>query len=233
MNALNKVLILLLAAMLLAPGCKKKDDDTPAAPTGGTTPTPNVAPDASLRAAVRWSSSLTEQHSGTAWFSAGTNNLVTMTSVTLNGLALTDALIPEFYRIVDGGLDLSGNAAAWAVVGDNGFPSFTSVNDQIVFPLPNEITSSLTVDLSEGYTLSTWGVGNADSVAFTVGIARKVLSGTTYSCHFTAAELALNPIGTGFTASIAGLTYRTEVIGGKRIQFIKERSWEEPVEFVP
>ncbi|MEZ4789893.1 MAG: hypothetical protein R2811_07735 [Flavobacteriales bacterium] len=218
-------------SLVLVAGCKKKDDPEPA--PVASTGTPQVpAPDAVLRAKVRWSSTLPEQHSGTAYFGSGLGDLSTMTSVELNGLPLVDAFDPGFYTIADGGLDLSNNTATWDVIGDNGFPSFTRQNDEIVFPLTDPITSPLIVDKSDGYTLTCTAVGSADSVAFSVGFVRKVLPGNAASCHFSSADLdGLFPTS-AFTVQISGITYRTETIGDKRIRFEKERAWAEPVTIV-
>jgi len=221
-----------IVTVLFIVGCKKKDE--PVVPPTGGGGTPQVQePDAILRARVLWSYGLLEYDSGIAFFGSGPGDLNTMTSVSLNGLALTDQFETGFYTITDGGLSLDNNMANWQVVGDNGFPSFTRLNDEIAFAMVNPITSALIVDLSEGYTLTTVGVSSADSVAFTVGFARKVRPANSSSCQFSAADLAsISPGTTGFVVAVSGINYRTEVIGGKRIRFEKERTWAEPVTFV-
>ena len=224
--------LLSILSVLFIVGCKKKDEPVVPPVGGGGTP-PVQEPDAILRARVLWGNGLLEYDSGIAFFGSGPGDLNTMTSVSLNGLALTDPVDPGFYSIIGGGLSLDNNIAQWEVVGDNGYPSFIRLNDVIAFPMVNPITSALTVDLSEGYTLTSVGVTGADSVVFTVGFARKVRPANSSSCYFSAADLAsLTPGATGSIVAVSGINYLTEVIEGKRIRFEKERIWGEPVTFV-
>ena len=94
----------------------------------------------------------------------------------------------------------------WSIAG-NQTTAGTSFENREGFPIVDAINSGGTVDKSEGYTLSTTTVSNADSVIFTIGNKYHITDGFTTSYTFSSAELAGLQNGTT-VASIAPYNFR-------------------------
>ena len=154
-------------------------------------------------------------------------SFVSVGAVSCNGEALTPQGNSS-YTHVPGvaaplGIDLtSSNDVVWDVAGGNGFGAFQRTL-QGPFPAVNEITSPTTSDRSVDYTLTTTPGSQADSVVFTLGSLVRTVPGNAGSCTFTAAELGGLPAGPSLML-VAPYSSSSEVIGGKRIYFVKQVS---------
>ncbi|MCW5899682.1 MAG: hypothetical protein KIT10_10465 [Flavobacteriales bacterium] len=241
---LRNIALVALTLGLAMSGCKKDDDPpAPAPPAGGggggsQTPgtTPNFVGADGLLAATRV---ITSQDGpfGPIEFTMGVasgafsnddwSTFVSVGAVTCNSETLT-AQSNNSYVFMPGaanpsGIDLTAsNNVTWTVAGGNGFPDF----DRTItgpFPGAGPITSSATIVRSQGYTLTSSSVLNADSVVFTLGSLVKTLPGNAASCSFSVAELETLAAGASLV-QIAPYNSTTEDIGGKTIYFVKQAS---------
>lgn len=119
------------------------------------------------------------------------------------------------------GIDLTAsNEVTWNVGGGSGFSAFTRTI-MGPFPITGEITSGSTVVRGSGHSLTVATVLSADSVLFAIGPVARTLAGNAISCAFTAAELGALSEGTA-VAQVVSYSSANEVIGGKRIYFVKQ-----------
>lgn len=233
---------MLCATVVLMTACKKEEPATPNTPGGGggSSSTPSTTPvytdaDAVL-AAVRVTTTQSTPIGpvdvllGVASASFSTDQFATFVnvgSVSCNGEALTPQA-NNTYVFQPGatnptGIDLtSSNEVTWSITGGGGFNAFTRTVGG-PFPTSGAITSSETVVRSNGYTLTTSSVLNADSVIFTLGSLVRTLPGNASSCTFTAAELNGLAAGTSL-AQIVPYNATREVVDGKVMYFIKQAS---------
>lgn len=209
----------LLTITLLISACSKDEDEAAPAPTGTTVPA-STTPQAFLQATVNQGTST--GYSATAYFLSTSNTLVGVGPVSLNTVVL-DSTNGFYYSPFPNSLDLSSGTTEWTVNGGNGYTGFVNDASGIAFPTVGEVNSPATVDKSDGYTVTLASVAGADSVRFNVGLgtAPKTLAGNVTSCTFTASDLAgLAPTAYELVTANAFTTH-DEVIGGKRIRFIK------------
>lgn len=235
--------LLLLALGLSVSACKKDDPDPPAPSNnggGGGSSTPSTTPtftDADgLLAAVRVFSTQSTPigpvdlviGTATGVFSNDQfASFVSVGAISCNGEALTlqgnNSYVHQPSATAPTGIDLtSSNEVTWNVAGGNGFPAF----DRTLmgpFPVAGDFTSATTVVRANGYTITTGPVQNADSVVFTLGSLVRTIPGNATSCTFTADEL--NGLSAGSSLmQVSPYNSSNEVIGGKRIYFVKQMS---------
>jgi hypothetical protein len=111
----------------------------------------------------------------------------------------------------------------WTASGSS-WPSVTLSNNDD-FSVVSEISSAVTFDASSDYTLSASSVSGADSVYYGIygpdGSVYKILSGSTNSCSFTAAEIA--GLGTGSAyLQVVGLNYEGTTVSSRDYYLINE-----------
>ncbi|MFT5920311.1 MAG: hypothetical protein ACI9FU_002129 [Granulosicoccus sp.] len=116
-------------------------------------------------------------------------------------------------------MDISGDIN-WTVAGNGSVPAFTH-EVGISFPIVGDITSSTTVTLANGYTLTVPSLSGADSVIFMVGGVSVTVPGNPTSHAFTASDLSSLTAGPS-VAQVAA--YKTELAtyGGKDFYFVNE-----------
>lgn len=209
----------LLTITLLISACSKDEDEAAPAPTGTTVPA-STPPQAFLQATVTQGTST--GYSAIAYFLSNSNSLVLAGTVSLNTVVL-DSINGFYITPFPTTLDLSSGTTEWAVGGGNGYTAFVNDASGIAFPTVGELNSPTTVDKSEGYTITLASLAGADSVRFNVGLGptAKTYAGNETSCTFTSSDLAgLAPTAYELVTANAFTTH-DEVIGGKRIRFIK------------
>jgi hypothetical protein len=136
-------------------------------------------------------------------------NLVNVGEITCEGKKLKKAannayvFTPVFTSPT--GIEFDG-PVNWSIEGNQTTPG-TNFENSEGFPTIDAINSGGTVDKSEGYTLSTTAVSNADSVIFTIGNKYHITDGLTTSYTFSSAELSSLQNGTS-VASIAPYNFR-------------------------
>lgn len=229
-----------LAAVLVLSACEKEDNgsstNTPGGGSGNSTAstTPSFSDAdgvlAATRAYVTISTPLGPQEI-IAGLAAGAfsndqfANLVNVGAVSCNGELLGPqagnayAYIPPATSPT--GIDLTAsNEVTWVAGGGSGFSSFTRT---IMGPYPatGGITSSSTVVRASGHTLTVDAVVSADSVLFAIGPVARTLAGNATACTFSAAELSSLVTGSAL-AQVVAYNSANEVIGGKRIYFVKQ-----------
>lgn len=240
-NLLSLCGLALLAGLALA-ACKKDEAENPPPQSNNNPPPSNNPPSITpsfddadgVLAAVR-SFTTTSTPMGSidiilgiasgAFSNDGFSTYANVGAVTCNGEALAaqsnNSYVYSPPATNPTGIDFTAsNNVTWNVAGGSGFTGFTRT---IATPFPgvDPITSSSTVVRSNGYTLSTSAVANADSVIFTLGSLVRVLPGTATSCSFSASDLAGQAAGTS-VAQVVGYSYTSETIGGKKIYFVKQ-----------
>lgn len=236
---LRSTLPFLLSALCLT-ACKKEETTEPATGGGGGSSTPSTTPtytDADgLLAAVRVFSTQSTPIGpvdvviGTATGAFSNDQFASFENVgavSCNGGSLTrqgnNSYVHQPSATAPMGIDLSSsNDVTWNVAGGSGFPSFDRTLTE-PFPAVGEITSATTVVRANGYTITTGPVQNADSVVFTLGSLVRTVPGNAASCTFTAGELNGLSAGTSFM-QVSPYRSSNEVIGGKRIYFVKQMS---------
>lgn len=117
------------------------------------------------------------------------------------------------------GIDFN-EGVSWSVSGSSNVEAFT-YEPTILFPSVAQVSSSETVVKSNGYTLTTSSVSNADSVVFQVGSVLKTLPGNATTCSFTASELSALSTGTN-VAQIAAYKVQNATVSSKNYYFINE-----------
>jgi len=241
MHSTTRFPLVALALALVFTACKKDDPEPPATPGGGGgSSTPSTAPffsDADgLVSAIRV---LTTQSTpigpvdlvlgiATGVFSNDAfATFQNVGAVSCNGEALTRQSNNNYTYQPSAtnptGIDLTAsNEVTWNVGGGSGFAAF----DRTIpgpFPVAGSISSATTVVRANGYTITTGSVLNADSVVFTLGSLVRTIPGNATSCTFTAAELSGLSTGSSLV-QVAPYNSTSEVIGGKRIYFVKQYS---------
>ncbi len=117
------------------------------------------------------------------------------------------------------GIDFSGNPD-WVVGGNGDIPAFTHTTS-IGFPTAGNVTSSATVSLSDGYTISIANVTGADSVLYMVGGVSATEPGNVTSHTFTAADLSDLTAGPSVVQA-AAYKIEEQVFSGKNFWFVNE-----------
>lgn len=215
-----KLCLIALAAVFSFTSCEKDEDDLPK-PIANNDQTTDPASNpivfdnyaGSLIAVQSASSTIAGTiNIGTAVgsFVDANGNSISVGDITCEGQQLSMAA-NNAYTFTAGLLSPTGiafsGAVNWEITGGNGIPA-TSFENTDGFPTVGAISSGATVDKSEGYTLTTPSISNADSVIFTVGSVFKVRAGSTTSYTFTSAELSQLQNGTN-VASIAPYNFKT------------------------
>jgi len=217
-----KLCLIALVAVFSFTSCEDDEDDQPA-PIVNTDPTPMPDPAPNPIVFDNYAGSLIAVQSESSTI-AGTINIGTAVGafVDANGNSISVGDITcegqqlsmagnNAYTFTPGLLSPTGiafsGAVNWEITGGNGIPA-TSFENTDGFPTVGAISSGATVDKSEGYTLTTPSISNADSVIFMVGNVIKVRAGSTTSYTFTPSELSQLQNGTS-VASIAPYNFRT------------------------
>jgi len=228
-----KFLFIALFCSLTFIACEDEDDaPAPAATTNNTTNNNSSQPsiqfagaDGSLIAVMSTSETVAGPitlNTGVAAF----NDNGTATSVgkiTLEGVEMTENSAGS-YTLSASAQNPMGvtfdQAIDWDVAGTGSFSAFTESNTND-FPTISGVQSPETVDKSDGYTLETGSISNADSVIFMIGEVVRVAAGNTVTYNFTADDL--RGLATGTTvASIAPYNFYNRDISGKDIYFVNE-----------
>lgn len=226
-------------ALLFATACKKEENGTPDSPGGSSgnntaSTTPSFADAdgvlAATRAYVVINTPLGPQEiiAGLAAGAFSNDQFVTRVNVgavSCNGELLGPAAGNAYAYIPPGtnptGIDLTAsNEVTWVVGGGSGFSAFTR-NIMGPFPVTGDISSGSTVVRASGHTLSVSATLNADSVLFAIGPVTRTITGNATSCAFTPAELSALATGSAL-AQVVSYSSVNEVIGGKRIYFVKQ-----------
>lgn len=117
------------------------------------------------------------------------------------------------------------NPISWEVSGNGSVTAFT--HDLTgAYPSADSITSALTFDNNNAYTLTVASVSDADSVLFMVVGASgtpliKYQSGTATSCTFTQAEMATIPAGTGLV-QVVPMRITDNTSGGRKYYYVRQ-----------
>lgn len=117
------------------------------------------------------------------------------------------------------------NPISWEVSG-NGTVTAFSHDLTGAYPNADSITSALTFDNNNAYTLTVSSVSDADSVLFMVVGASgapliKYLSGTSTSCTFSQAEMATIPAGTGLV-QVVPMRITDNTSGGRKYYYVRQ-----------
>ncbi len=228
-----------LIAMLLITACQKEDDTATADPGSGsgnsaasTMPSFTDADGvlAATRSYVVISTAVGPQELLVGLAAGAFSNdqfatRVNVGAVSCNGEALSPqagnayAYLPPATSPT--GIDLTAsNEVTWNVGGGSGFSGFTRTI-MGPYPITGEIGSGSTVVRGSGHTLTVSTVLSADSVLFAIGPVTRTLAGNAASCAFTPAELGALNAGSAL-AQVVSYSSANEVIGGKRIYFVKQ-----------
>ena len=157
------------------------------------------------------------ENGGTSYLDAGTINLnnQTLTKNDNNSYTFVPSQTSPTGITFSSDVDWTASGGTWA--------SF-SASSNMGFSTVSEISSS-DVSVSSDYTLNCSSLTNADSVYFGIygpdGSKYVILSGSTTSHTFTAAEVASVGTGQGFV-QIVGLNYDPQTIGAKDYWLINE-----------
>lgn len=213
---------MLLLAMIILNGCQKDDAAEPEpTPTVPSTPDPQ-GPDALLIASIN-TLLATNEIGYAAFLDEQGQDLVDVGAVTLNGTALEG--YDPYLTPSPSSLDLTAGTE-WNVAGGNGYPPFT-FSPSLAFPTVGVLNGGATVDISDGYALST-SVAGADSITFSINgsVLHTYAPGAdgTASAVFPTWFLSTLPPNTNGIVTVQARTYHDENIDGRTIRFIHSRS---------
>jgi hypothetical protein len=118
------------------------------------------------------------------------------------------------------GIDYSIGDVHWEVSGNGTVPT---IDETITmgFPSVEPINSGNTVSMSSGYTLSSAGITNADSILFLVGDVVRTVVGGNDSYTFTSSELSTLNAGPS-VVQIAAYKLTTRSTSGKDYHYVNE-----------
>lgn len=116
---------------------------------------------------------------------------------------------------------------SWDIAGSGSVTAFT--HDLTgAYPNADSVTSSLSFDNNNPYTLTVGNVSGADSVLFMIAGSSgtpliKYLAGNATSCTFSATEMATIPAGTGIVQAVP-MRITDNTISGKKYYYIRQTS---------
>lgn len=230
--------LLFIASGLMFTSCNDDDDDEDDAPPPTTnTEEPSEVPDLPMADAVLvavQSKSTQDTPIGPiaveigtgvgVFYESGSDNLVAVGAVSLNGNQLTQnnnnsyTYIPSLSQPT--GIDNLDSETTWEVEGGNGFPMIME-SPGFTFPNVGDISGDDTVDRSQDYTITISSVSSADSIIYSVSGVTKTLAGNVTSCTFSSDELSAAPAGVGIIQA-APYAYESVDLSGKSVYFLKE-----------
>ena len=224
-------------------GCKKTTTEpTPTTSTAATTPRPGDADgvlatvnvDATTTAAgitipLTIGEAVAAFGSTSANFLAGT--YVDAGTVSCNTQALTKQTGNSYLYQPTGssatGIDFS-SGVNWNVSGAGSIPAITK-SLGVVMPTMPTVSSSKTVTKGSAYTMNINSISHADSIIFIIASGsvtlQKTLPGTATSCTFTASETGTLAKSTTALIQVDPFNYTSEIIGGKKIYYVNESSY--------